>query len=170
MKPGHIFTVFSNAVAQGAGKPITFCLAFVLILAWGISGPIFQYSETWQLVVNTATTIVTFLMVFVLQNSQNRDSEALQAKLDELILTSTAQNKFVGAENLDENELRQLSRQLHDQAEKLEARAGKTPKRKGSAAVSEKQAATQTAKRQSPSTKAAAGKTIPTGRSKRTKS
>jgi low affinity Fe/Cu permease len=122
MKLGHIFAVFSSAVADGAGKPITFCISFVLIVLWGVSGPFFHYSETWQLVVNTATTIVTFLMVFVLQNSQNRDSKALQAKLDELILTSRAQNKFVGVENLDEGELRKMSKALHKQAEGIEAK------------------------------------------------
>jgi low affinity Fe/Cu permease len=123
MKLGHVFAVFSTTVAEWAGKPVTFCVAFVLILLWAVSGPFFQYSETWQLVVNTATTIVTFLMVFVLQNSQNRDSKALQTKLDELILTSKAQNKFVGVENLDEGELRKISKALHKQAEGIEAKA-----------------------------------------------
>jgi low affinity Fe/Cu permease len=128
MKLAHFFAVFSNAVSAGAGKPVTFCVAFVLILAWAISGPFFDYSETWQLVVNTATTIVTFLMVFVLQNSQNRDSKALQTKLDELILTSKAQNKFVGVENLDEDELRKLSKALEKQAEDI---GGKAERKRG---------------------------------------
>ena len=104
-----MFSKFATAVSDLSGKPLTFVVAFLLVLAWAITGPIFNYSETWQLVINTSTTIVTFLMVFVLQNSQNRDGKALQAKLDELILTSKASNKFVGVEKLDERELLQMS-------------------------------------------------------------
>lgn len=147
MKLAHIFTLFSTAVAEWAGKPVTFCIAFVLIVIWAISGPFFHYSETWQLVVNTATTIVTFLMVFVLQNSQNRDSKALQAKLDELILTSKAQNKFVGVENLDENELRKISKALHKQAEGIEAKAeARRARKKDREAVSKIEAASRNSK------------------------
>jgi len=79
-------------------------------VVWAVSGSFFNYSENWQLVINTRTTIITFLMVFVLQNSQNRDGKALQARLDELILTSQAQTKFVGIEELDEGQLREMSR------------------------------------------------------------
>jgi low affinity Fe/Cu permease len=103
-----LFTRFSHTVSSASGKPVTFAVACVGILIWGASGPLFGYSETWQLVVNTSTTIVTFLMVFILQNTQNRDGEAIQAKLDELILSSAAQNKFVGAEKLSDKELQQL--------------------------------------------------------------
>lgn len=106
------FSTFATKVANWSGKPITFVLALALVLVWAISGPFFGYSETWQLVINTGTTIITFLMVFVLQNSQNRDGKALQAKLDELILTSQAQNKFVGIEKLNEEELLELSQKL----------------------------------------------------------
>jgi low affinity Fe/Cu permease len=81
--------------------------AVALVVIWAASGPFFGYSESWQLVINTGTTIITFLMVFVLQNSQNRDGKALQAKLDELILSSQAHNKFVGIEKLSEDELRE---------------------------------------------------------------
>lgn len=87
------------------------------MIVWAVSGPFFGYSETWQLVINTSTTIITFLMVFILQNSQNRDGKALQAKLDELILTSQAQNKFIGIEKLDEEELRKMSKALAEKAE-----------------------------------------------------
>jgi low affinity Fe/Cu permease len=91
-------------------------------------------------VVNTATTIVTFLMVFVLQNSQNRDSKAIQTKLDELILTSKAQNKFIGVENLDENELRALSKSLHKQAERIEAKVDRKRTKKKPVAQTAKSA------------------------------
>jgi len=112
-----IFSKFATSVAALSGKPATFVLAVLLVLAWAVSGPFFGYSETWQLVINTSTTIVTFLMVFVLQNSQNRDGKALQAKLDELILTSQAQNEFVGIEKLDEQQLREMSQKLAKKAE-----------------------------------------------------
>jgi low affinity Fe/Cu permease len=103
-----LFSRFSHAVSNAAGKPITFAVACGGVLLWALSGPVFHYSETWQLVINTSTTIITFLMVFILQNTQNRDGEAIQAKLDELILSGTAQNKFIGAEKLSEKELAQL--------------------------------------------------------------
>lgn len=108
MQASRFFSNFSNAVAHGAGRPITFIAALLLIIVWAVSGPFFGFSETWQLVVNTATTIVTFLMVFVLQNTQNRDGEALHAKLDELILSSNAENRFIEAERLTEGEIRKL--------------------------------------------------------------
>jgi low affinity Fe/Cu permease len=117
------FSTFANAISNWSGKPITFAIAFVVVLIWAISGPFFDYSETWQLVINTGTTIVTFLMVFVLQNSQNRDGKALQAKLDELILSSQASNKFVGAERLNENELLEMSRDLQNKAEIVQEKA-----------------------------------------------
>jgi low affinity Fe/Cu permease len=110
--PG-LFTRFSHHVAHLAGKPITFAAATTLIVIWAVSGPIFQFSETWQLVVNTATTIITFLMVFVLQNTQNRDGEAVQAKLDELIYAvREADNAFVQAEKLSDEELHALRETL----------------------------------------------------------
>lgn len=111
------FGRFANAVAAASGRPVTFIIAVATILVWAVSGPFFGYSQTWQLVINTSTTIITFLMVFVLQNSQNRDGRALQAKLDELILTSHAANKFIGIEKLDEAALRKMSDTLSEQAE-----------------------------------------------------
>jgi low affinity Fe/Cu permease len=120
MNSGHFFSRFATAVAELSGKPVTFVMAVALVLVWAASGPVFSFSETWQLVINTGTTIITFLMVFVLQNSQNRDGKALQAKLDELILTSQAQNKFVGIEKLDEKQLREMSAQLAEKAECVE--------------------------------------------------
>ena len=112
-----LFSRFSGGVAQLTGKPATFVIAVAGILLWAVTGPIFSFSETWQLVVNTGTTIITFLMVFVLQNSQNRDGKAVQAKLDELILTSGAENRFMGIEHLDERELRRLTELLREAAE-----------------------------------------------------
>ncbi len=112
-----LFSRFSGGVAQLTGKPATFVIAVAGILIWAVTGPLFGFSETWQLVVNTGTTIITFLMVFVLQNSQNRDGKAVQAKLDELILTSEAENRFMGIEHLDETELKRLTALLREAAE-----------------------------------------------------
>jgi low affinity Fe/Cu permease len=112
------FVRFSHKVAHIAGRPLTFATACILILLWAITGPVFHFSETWQLVVNTATTIITFLMVFVLQNTQNRDGEAVQAKLDELIYAlQGADNKFVGAEQLSDKELHALREKLMQQCD-----------------------------------------------------
>ncbi|NKK93566.1 low affinity iron permease family protein [Rhizobium leguminosarum bv. viciae] len=119
----NFLSSFATAVADLSGKPFTFVAALALVLVWAVSGPFFGYSETWQLVINTTTTIITFLMVFVLQNSQNRDGKALQAKLDELILTSQAANKFVGIEKLEEGELREMSKTLAEKAECVEEKA-----------------------------------------------
>ena len=125
------FVKFSHIVAKVAGKPVTFAAALALIVIWAVSGPIFHFSETWQLVVNTATTIITFLMVFVLQNSQNRDGEAVQAKLDELIFALRgADNHFVGAEKLSDADLKRLRdvlvQQAQDTTEELGERGEKT--------------------------------------------
>jgi len=121
------FVRFSHAVSHISGRPVTFASALLLIAIWAVSGPFFHYSETWQLVVNTATTIITFLMVFVLQNTQNRDGEAIQAKLDELVFAlKGADNHFVGAERLSDEELQRLRELLVSQAkqatEQLEER------------------------------------------------
>ena len=104
----HLFAHFATKISEWAGKPVTFILALIAVVIWAILGPFFDYSETWQLVINTGTTIVTFLMVFVLQNAQTRDTRAIQAKLNEIILTSHAENRFIGIENLDEEELKSL--------------------------------------------------------------
>jgi len=92
-------------------------LAAGVVLVWAITGPLFQYSDTWQLVINTGTTIVTFLMVFLIQNSQNRDSAAIQVKLDELIRVSTAHNSFVGIEHLTDDELEEIRTKCERRAE-----------------------------------------------------
>jgi low affinity Fe/Cu permease len=105
----RLFTAFAARVAGFAGQPEAFAVAVGLILAWAVTGPVFGFSDTWQLVVNTATTIVTFLMVFLIQNSQNRDAAAMQAKLDEIIRAlGEARNRFIGIEHLTERELREI--------------------------------------------------------------
>ena len=105
----RIFTSIASRIAFAAGQPLTFVVAVGLILAWAATGPLFEYSDTWQLVVNTSTTIVTFLMVFLIQNAQNRDAAAIQAKLDELIRAiDGARNQFIGIEHLTEAQLEQI--------------------------------------------------------------
>jgi len=100
------FARFASATARLAGRPITFAMAVALVLGWAITGPIFDFSNTWQLVINTFTTILTFLMVFLIQNTQNRDAEAMHIKLDELIrAVKGAQNTLLDLEDLDEKEL-----------------------------------------------------------------
>ena len=110
------FGDFANMVARAAGKPGAFVIAILVIIAWGASGPIFGYSDTWQLIINTGTTIVTFLMVFLIQNSQNRDSAAIQVKLDEIIRASEAKNSFVGIEHLTEEEIEDLRKLCEERA------------------------------------------------------
>jgi low affinity Fe/Cu permease len=124
-----MFARFSHLVAYLAGRPITFALAVSLIAVWALTGPLFGFSETWQLVINTATTIITFLMVFVLQNTQNRDGEAVQAKLDELIFAlKDADNRFVQAEKLSDQELHalreKLTKHMEAASQELERRTG----------------------------------------------
>ncbi len=99
------FAKFASATAKAAGTPVAFLLCMLSVIVWAATGPIFKFSETWQLVINTGTTIVTFLMVFLIQNSQNRDGQAIQTKLDELIRASDAQNEFMGIEHLTDKEL-----------------------------------------------------------------
>lgn len=115
-KAAKLFGDMANRTSLAAGRASTFALAVAVVVIWAITGPLFGFSDTWQLVINTGTTIVTFLMVFLIQNSQNRDSAAIQVKLDELIRTGAAGNSFVGIEHLTDEELAELR-------EKCEARA-----------------------------------------------
>ena len=104
----EMFSKFATAVARQSGRPTVFALACALLLVWAASGPFVGFSENWQLIINTATTIITFLMVFLIQNTQNRDGAALQAKLDELIRVGEAENRFIGIEHLSESEVEQF--------------------------------------------------------------
>ena len=103
MKRG--FADIATTVDQLSGRPLTFVVALLMIAAWAVTGPLFGFSDTWQLVINTSTSIITFLMVFVIQNTQNRDGAAIQAKLDELIRVSAARNTLIGIETLTEDEI-----------------------------------------------------------------
>ena len=102
------FAKFANAIAHASGRPAVFVMCAVVVLVWALSGPIFHYSDTWQLFINTGTTIVTFLMVFLIQNTQNRDGAAIQTKLDELILSGKAANRYIGIEALTDEEIEDL--------------------------------------------------------------
>jgi low affinity Fe/Cu permease len=112
----RLFGDLANRTSLAAGRASTFIMAAGVVVVWAVSGPLFGFSDTWQLVINTGTTIVTFLMVFLIQNSQNRDSAAIQVKLDELIRVSAARNSMVGIEHLTDDE-------LDDIRAKCEARA-----------------------------------------------
>lgn len=112
-----LFGQIANRTSQAAGRALTFMIAAGVVIVWAITGPFFHYSDTWQLVINTGTTIVTFLMVFLIQNSQNRDSAAIQVKLDELIRVSAAHNSFVGIEHLSDDELDEIRDKCERRAE-----------------------------------------------------
>ena len=103
-----LFARFANATARITGSPVAFLTCVAAVLLWAATGPVFKFSETWQLVINTGTTIVTFLMVFLIQNTQNRDGAAIQTKLDELIRASDAEDEFMGIEKLTDQELERL--------------------------------------------------------------
>ncbi|MCI2245140.1 low affinity iron permease family protein [Xanthomonas sp. PPL568] len=121
MKPAKLFNVVAKKASYAAGTPWTFCIAVAIVLIWGISGPVFGFNDTWQLVINTGTTIITFLMVFLIQHTQNADTAAMQIKLDELIRVSAkANNELLDLEELDEKRLEEIRRQY----EALARRAG----------------------------------------------
>jgi low affinity Fe/Cu permease len=127
MQSKSLFARFAAGAARRAGQPLAFSIAFMVIVAWAICGPFFNFSDTWQLVINTSTTIVTFLMVFLIQNTQNRDSEAMHLKLDELLRSHrNAHNALMDLEELDEAELDKLRDHYEELARK--ARAGENIK------------------------------------------
>ena len=110
------FTRFAKKTAQLSGRPAAFCLALATIIAWLVTGPIFGFSDTWQLIINTGTTIITFLMVFLIQNTQNRDTAAIQIKLDELIRVSRGHNALMDLEELEEAEIEMFRRKYEAMA------------------------------------------------------
>lgn len=116
-RPATWFESFASRTSRVTGKPMAFLLAALTVFTWSVTGPIFHYSDTWQLVINTGTTIVTFLMVFLIQNTQNRDTVALQLKLDELILaTRGARNDLACIEDGSEKDMEAAREQVHDRA------------------------------------------------------
>jgi low affinity Fe/Cu permease len=107
----------ANATAAWTGKPVAFLLAFATVVIWAVTGPLFQYSDTWQLVINTGTTVITFLMVFLIQNTQNRDTLALQVKLSELILAlKNADNRIAAIEESSDEELQTAHEEIKERA------------------------------------------------------
>jgi low affinity Fe/Cu permease len=128
----HIyFSHFAQQISHASGQPTTFLLAVMVVVVWAITGPIFNYSDTWQLVINTGTTIVTFLMVFLIQNTQNRDTLALHLKLSELVFAvKGAKDKYAALETLEDKELEELHAEFCKRAqhmrETLDARYGAT--------------------------------------------
>lgn len=119
-----IFTTFAHKAAAWTGRPETFFGALTLVVLWALSGPAFGYSDTWQLVINTSTTIVTFLMVFVIQNSQNRDTAAMQIKLDELIVKlEGARDEMLDLEELDQGKLEEMQKDFCRRARRARQRA-----------------------------------------------
>jgi low affinity Fe/Cu permease len=114
----RFFTGIANHIARFVGDPVAFVLALLTVIVWGVTGPVFHYSDTWQLVINTGTTIVTFLMVFLIQNSQNRDAAAMQAKLDELIrAVDDARGQFIGIEHKTDREIQQIRTDLENECQ-----------------------------------------------------
>jgi low affinity Fe/Cu permease len=127
-KPFAWFAEFSKWIAEAAGHPISFSFALLTIIVWAATGPLFGYSDTWQLVINTGTTIVTFLMVFLIQKTQNRDTQAMHLKLDELIrVTEGARNMMLDLEHMDDENLQRL----RDIYERLGSQARGEKKEKG---------------------------------------
>jgi low affinity Fe/Cu permease len=132
----RLFADLATEAAYLSGRAATFLIAVITIVVWAVTGPIFHYSDTWQLVINTGTTIVTFLMVFVIQNTQNRDGAAIQAKLDELIRVSKARNSLIGIETLTQEEIEEIRTAStpslsEDPAQGLKRRANKKAKGAG---------------------------------------
>ena len=121
----RIFSGIANFIALQAGRPIAFTLAALTVLVWALLGPLYGYSDTWQLVINTGTTIVTFLMVFLIQNSQNRDNAAIQVKLDELIRASAAQNFYIGIEHLTDQEIDEIRSKCEERARRTSEKASR---------------------------------------------
>lgn len=127
-RANDFFRRVASKTSHGVGSPWAFMVALGTVVTWGLTGPIFHYSDTWQLVINTSTTIITFLMVFLIQNTQNRDSHAIHLKLDELIRShQAARNRLIALEELDDREIDELQREFDKLAkEKLQERVRKS--------------------------------------------
>ena len=121
------FADIATTIDQLSGRPLTFGVALLIIAAWALSGPLFNFSDTWQLIINTGTTVITFLMVFVIQNTQNRDGAAIQAKLDELIRVSAARNTLIGIETLTQDEIANIRATRVPKARRAVKSAAGTP-------------------------------------------
>jgi low affinity Fe/Cu permease len=118
-----LFTRIATWIATASGQPMTFMIALGIIVVWAVTGPLFHYSDTWQLIINTGTTIVTFLMVFLIQNSQNRDGAAMQAKLDELLrAVDKARERFIGIEHLTDQQIELVRTALERYAKDAEGK------------------------------------------------
>jgi low affinity Fe/Cu permease len=127
----HLFTQFAKWTSHYTGKPVTFISAVAIIIIWAATGPFFGFSDTWQLVINTGTTIITFLMVFLIQNTQNRDTEALQVKLDEIIRTMKGtREEVLDLEELDEKELDEIRQEYFELAHKARDKKDKRERKK----------------------------------------
>ena len=132
------FEALSSAVTRWTGGTSAFATAVGIILVWAVTGPIFRFSDTWQLIINTGTTIVTFLMVFLIQNSQNRDGAAMQAKLDELLRALTgARDQFIGIEHLTDQQIELVRAALEKKAGELKSKAKTDARKKGKTAIKE---------------------------------
>jgi low affinity Fe/Cu permease len=120
MRVHEIFRHIARQTAHAVGSPIAFAIAVLVVIAWAVSGPLFGYSDSWQLVINTGTTIATFLVVFMIQNTQNHDSKAIHLKLDELIRSiKKARNRLLDAEDLSDEELAVLEREFHEASRRV---------------------------------------------------
>jgi low affinity Fe/Cu permease len=148
------FTTFAKTTSRAAGRPSAFLAAFAVIIVWIVTGPLFQFSDTWQLVINTGTTIVTFLMVFLIQNTQNRDSEAVQVKLDELIRAHEgAHNALLDLEELEDLDLDRIRQTYSVLAKQARAELRKGISDTGSANQSKKASAVREKKQPSPASR-----------------
>ncbi|HEY3951170.1 low affinity iron permease family protein [Phenylobacterium sp.] len=157
-KASRAFTAMAGAVSTWTGRPSAFLLCCLIVIVWAATGPMAHYSDTWQLIINTGTTIVTFLMVFLIQNTQNRDNAAIQAKLDELILTSKARNEFIGIEHLTDTEIGEMLElcEKHRPDDVKRVRAAATAGEKREMRTAQRKAARAAAKPLTKSEKAAA--------------
>jgi low affinity Fe/Cu permease len=160
MKFNRAFSAAANAVAHAAGMPVTFLLCCAIVILWAVTGPVFGFSDTWQLIINTGTTIITFLMVFLIQNTQNRDGAAVQAKLDELIRASQSENDFIGIEHLTEEEVTAFRERCENAAKRhgldVESKKATRAERAVASAGKEKTSVRKAGSRKAPAKKAGA--------------